>query len=364
MSTARDLFIAFVIVMIIMGALMAYCRVWPPMVVVESGSMMHGDDSMIGVIDTGDMVLVRKVDDRDDVVTYAEGEAVNFRKYSSFGDVIIFRPNGDLNATPIIHRALLWVEVNTSRVQPMPSGSIDYQNYSFDIPAYGLYGTTDDIVIDNYGEDYRNGSRNIRIVLRGDLFGSPGLLDRFEDYSVAPYDGFLTMGDHNGGYDQAGSGLLPVKVDWVVGKAAGELPWFGLVKLGLTNDLPDAVPPSSWFWLFVSISLLIGMPIIIDIGLPLLSRKKGGEDGDVEDLDAEGDDEMPQDEEESPGSDEKVGDGVTGAGSSEGVSGQGASDNSGSIASEKDSEKLDFPDDDVLPEDSPASDVSGETKII
>ena len=89
-ATARDLLIAVLIVVIIMGLLYAYCRVWPPIVVVESGSMMHSDDSQIGVIDTGDMVLVQQVDSKDEVVTYLEGEGNNYITYSGFGDVIVY----------------------------------------------------------------------------------------------------------------------------------------------------------------------------------------------------------------------------------------------------------------------------------
>ncbi|MCK4757263.1 MAG: hypothetical protein KAS67_02300, partial [Thermoplasmata archaeon] len=50
LGAARDVGLAFLVVVIIMGALLAYCRVWPPVVVVESGSMMHSVESQIGII--------------------------------------------------------------------------------------------------------------------------------------------------------------------------------------------------------------------------------------------------------------------------------------------------------------------------
>ena len=131
LSVVRDLFLAFIVVLIVLGALMAYCRVWPPVVVVESGSMMHDAESHIGVIDTGDMVLVRKVNDRSDIVTYPEGEATNYRTYGSYGNVIVFNPNGDLNSTPIIHRAILWIEANDT----LCVDEKDYAHYTFDVPA-------------------------------------------------------------------------------------------------------------------------------------------------------------------------------------------------------------------------------------
>ena len=85
----RDLLLAFVVVLVIMLALYGYCRVWPPMVVVESGSMQHGDRSYIGIIDTGDMVFVKKVNGRDDVMTYVDGEANDYSTYGAFGDVVV-----------------------------------------------------------------------------------------------------------------------------------------------------------------------------------------------------------------------------------------------------------------------------------
>ena len=108
----KDVVIAFVIVIIVMASLWAFSGgIWPPMVVVESESMMHGDDSQIGVIDTGDLTIVKKIHDRHDIITYVEGnpeykvqwtegsnpqDEVSFfgkssphRTYSDYGDVII-----------------------------------------------------------------------------------------------------------------------------------------------------------------------------------------------------------------------------------------------------------------------------------
>src|SRR3990172_3971719 len=73
---ARDLLIAFIIVALVMAALFAYARVWPPMVVVDSASMQHSNtESSIGVIDTGDLVLVQAVGVAPDVVTYLDATA-------------------------------------------------------------------------------------------------------------------------------------------------------------------------------------------------------------------------------------------------------------------------------------------------
>jgi hypothetical protein len=67
----KDVIIAFIIVLIIIGSIYIYTGNWPPVVVVESDSMQHSDDeSFLGVIDTGDLVLVKSIDSEDDVVSY------------------------------------------------------------------------------------------------------------------------------------------------------------------------------------------------------------------------------------------------------------------------------------------------------
>ena len=138
----KDIVLAFVIVAVIMMSLYAYCGIWPPMVVVESGSMEHPPEpgvleSHIGVIDTGDMVFVKEIGGKEDLVTYVQGEAVDHSTYGAYGDVIIYRPNGLENRVdgtpviPIIHRLVLWLEVNASRAS-QDLGHIDYENYSFE----------------------------------------------------------------------------------------------------------------------------------------------------------------------------------------------------------------------------------------
>ena len=125
----RDIVIAFLILFIIMVALWGYTgQPFPqaPLVVIESGSMMHKDAPFgkIGTIDPGDLVLVVAVHSKADIVTYKEaknGEKSCFT-YGNYGDVLIYRPdtNGDGSVTdyldkgrtPIIHRAICWVEYN------------------------------------------------------------------------------------------------------------------------------------------------------------------------------------------------------------------------------------------------------------
>src|SRR5712664_2169395 len=88
---ARDIGIAGILVAIVFGTMYAYTQVWPPVVVVESGSMQHSNSrAYLGVIDTGDLVLVQAIHSRSDVVTYIEGRVSGYEAYSNYGDVIIF----------------------------------------------------------------------------------------------------------------------------------------------------------------------------------------------------------------------------------------------------------------------------------
>ncbi|MGA1822978.1 MAG: hypothetical protein ACMUIG_10680 [Thermoplasmatota archaeon] len=118
---------AIIVLLIIVGALYAYTDNWPPLVVVQSGSMQHSEEvSYLGVIDTGDLVFVKSVGERDRVIPYTEGRARNYRTYDSYGDVIIFRPNGEKDRTAIIHRAVAYLEWNdTTYNLPLPITDID-----------------------------------------------------------------------------------------------------------------------------------------------------------------------------------------------------------------------------------------------
>ena len=103
---ARDIGTAAAIMAVVFGVLYAYSGVWPPIVVIESSSMQHGDYSQFGIIDTGDIVLVKNTP-ADKVVTYVEARFSdkNHKTYGDYGDVIIYNaPSGD----SIIHRAILY----------------------------------------------------------------------------------------------------------------------------------------------------------------------------------------------------------------------------------------------------------------
>jgi signal peptidase len=214
------------------------------------------------------MVFVKTVNGVDDVVTYVDGEATGYSKYGTYGDVIIYRPNGlsvreDGSAVvPIIHRLVVWIEVNLSAVNPEFNGT-DYENITFDVPSLNVYATTDVLVLQNYGywED------EVRINLGG-------LLTYYENTGKEPHGGYITMGDNNVPfYDQPQSGMYePILPEWIIGKAIGEIPWFGLIKLKVTGSPLHGVPPNSWTGLYITLFLVLFVPFMIDMLMPRIVK--------------------------------------------------------------------------------------------
>ena len=262
----RDAGIALAFVASILLVMYAYTGLWPPLVVVESESMMHSDDntSYIGVIDTGDMVLVKDVDDEDDVVTYVEGVSTGHRTYGDFGDVIIYNKMGNPAGTPIIHRAVLFLEVN-------PDGESYRCDALADLPAekWGLTGNEDSW--DHLTESvllYHYGYKDVTVTI-----GVGEILDAFR--FNPPTSGFITRGDHNTWIDQRyHDSSTPVDASWVVGKARGELPWFGLLKLWFSDTLKSEAPENSVRNLWISMIIIVVTPIALDVVLTYRVRKR------------------------------------------------------------------------------------------
>lgn len=274
-SLGRDILIAVIVMVIIIGGLYGYTGNWPPMVVIESDSMMHGDDSNVGTIDTGDLVLVKSIDDnRKEITTYVEGEKSGYKTYDSYGDVIIFKKNG-VDDTPVIHRAVAYIVYNASGNNNDPQLSA---YGSWDIPSMGLRDVTRFWI-----PDYRPNRFNLSVDLKV-------ILKNFQRTGIEPHDGFIIKGDNNIQVDQLsdlkdseGNPVEPVKTEWIVGKAQGELPWFGLIKLyisGETDEPNKEPPPTSVRMLVFSIALIIIIPIVLDVLFSVIGKqiKKRKED--------------------------------------------------------------------------------------
>ncbi len=162
----RDVLFVIAVVVVFSSVSQIALGLWTPMVAVESGSM-------IPHIQIGDIILVESAD-RKEVITYMEGKQSNYTSFDNYGDVILYRPYGREEVTPIIHRAMYYIE----KGEPMWNG------------------------------------------------GPP-----------APHAGYITKGDNsktNPSFDQQGSisYLQPVKKEWVIGAARfTRVPILGCISL-------------------------------------------------------------------------------------------------------------------------------------
>lgn len=183
----RDVLMSVLAVALIGGYLFAMSGVWPPMVAIESESMepnMNVND-LVFVMDA-DRFQPSDAHGDTGIVTAQTGSQTGYEKYGDGGDVIIFAPDGNENDTPIIHRAMFWVE--------------EGENW-----------------VDRADDDYLGSSDSC-----DDIRTCP-----------APNDGFITKGDNNNRYDQVAhtQGNSPVKSEWVVGTAEVRIPGLGWLRL-------------------------------------------------------------------------------------------------------------------------------------
>ncbi len=98
----RDFLFVIAVVAIFASASYVALGLWAPMVAVESGSM-------IPHIQIGDIIFVQSFD-RTEVVTFEKGEQTGYKAFENYGDVILYKPCGRDGVTPIIHRAMAFVE--------------------------------------------------------------------------------------------------------------------------------------------------------------------------------------------------------------------------------------------------------------
>ena len=235
--------------------LIMYSGTSSPFYTVESGSMMHSDDSKIGIIDTGDMVVVRDPS-KANIVTYVEGHGTGYRMFGDHGDVILYDRGG---GTPIIHRAILWAEYDGSKWDIS-----SLAGYGGDWSLDGTPGSS--FVADDLREvngelkfnDFGYNKRTVVIALDGLLPPSSG-----------PAKGYITKGDNNTIVDR-----YLVTEDRVIAVAASEIPWLGCIKLLITGTDNGNIPTNSLIWL-ITVPILIVTSVIALGYLFRMVRKKG-----------------------------------------------------------------------------------------
>jgi signal peptidase I len=124
--------------------------------------------SMYPHMQDGDLVILRGL---DRVPVNASYDAVNenYKKFNGYGDVIVYSPMGNKTRVPVIHRAIYWV----NQGQPM-----------------------------------------------------------WPDGPLAPWSGYITLGDNNFFYDQSSSISPdePVKPEWILGVSQYKIPYLGLLR--------------------------------------------------------------------------------------------------------------------------------------
>ena len=177
----RDVASSVLAVLLVGFFLFAVSGVWPPLVAVESGSMLPN-------MERNDLVFVMEEQRfpgesaEHGVVTARVGTETDYTKFGNPGDVIVYTADGDRGRTPIIHRAMFWVEEGENWCTTAD-------------PAY------------------------------------LGALSQNDPRCVADHAGFITRGDNNPSYDQATGLSGPVKPAWVVGTAEFKIPGLGWIRL-------------------------------------------------------------------------------------------------------------------------------------
>lgn len=312
MAELRDYVYIALAVGVGFGGLYVVTGSWPPVVAVQSNSMMHvnateysfgeGDTraegvgfGRLGTLDPGDLVLVDGVDSLDEVDTYAGSDG---ESYGRPGDVVVFRHVGQGADLTVMHRAMAKVTVDgegtnrtytvqwTDEWSPPPeqlatcSREPEY-TCTFDargvfLPEIGVY-------------ECPSGSGPSR---SGGL-GSQRCANPQPKPFLGP--GLLTKGDNvvtNSGADQApprrGQKALnpqPVALEQIRGVARGEVPALGLFKVAFSGSeihnsrigehpyylrIGNMVAPVDlWVLALGEVGLLSGTPVAVTIGRQL-----------------------------------------------------------------------------------------------
>ncbi len=251
------------IIAVIFSSLYFYTENWPPAVIVESSSMQHGNNFVFGVINTGDIVGVKKINSFQDVQTYlVSREKGHPTNYGEFGNVIVYKNYylGEL----VIHRAIFYVE--------------------------GWKGTTP-ILYGNYNPSWLT-IQGSNVYLTDVGYSHKNLLVSLQNYIGET--GFVTMGDHNfasssyptgnwtmGADQNLGIDNTLVNSSQVLGYAVGYLPVLGVLKLWIS-----ALSGNTLYLKYIpvqsnEIMAIILVLVIVLIIAPVPSLRKRGDPPEI-----------------------------------------------------------------------------------
>lgn len=246
--------VAFVIIATAFFGLYNASGVNPPQTVVESNSMQHGPVSNFGVIDTGDMVII-KSKEKTEIVSYVEGYVSDYQTFGMYGNVIIYDRGPAIN--PVIHRAILWLDYNGDG--------------TWSAPALKEYPT--ELWTCTSGHDPTMLSGTLTMYKLGYEKNKNPTIDLKSLEKVSASSGYITMGDNNGGFDQPKSvagvnGLITY--DQIRSVAWIEVPWLGAVKMMLNGKIdaldryvPNTIPNLAATLLLI-ITLIAGLSFLFD----------------------------------------------------------------------------------------------------
>lgn len=274
----------------LVGAMFIHTGSMPPLVVVESASMIHHENGEVGSIDAGDLILVHN-QPASSIVTFAEATdplhpAFGYEQHGLAGDVIIYDKNGE-GGTPIIHRAILRVVAEQTAVPDRSSATPCADGGSYDallVASDGLPGTC--ILTWSVPGTSVVDVANITVAFDGNEAGyydckrpaHAGIQAHLVVENWVPkHEGMLTLGDNNQcSVDQGSeavrgsagvhspSGVVgPIRDNWIMGVAGGEIPWLGTVKLmvgGPNSYGTGDVPSSSFMALVILLALVVILP--------------------------------------------------------------------------------------------------------
>jgi len=257
---AMVLVAAVVIIAAVFIGVSAASGVSPPQTIVVSESMQHGMKSHIGVIDTGDLIVV-KDKNKVEIRSYVDGYNTGYEKFGNYGDVIIY--NRDVG-NPVIHRAILWLDLNGDG--------------TWSAPSLGKYPK--ELWSCTGGDDYNRLSGMLTMEKLGYGGNISCTLNLDALVKNGSGSGFITMGDNNRGFDQPSLSSVLVSKERIKSVAWFEIPWvgvFSMIRDGkldvIDKNVPNTIPSLAAAVLLI-VFLLIGISFLIDHRYYLRFRKE------------------------------------------------------------------------------------------
>lgn len=237
----------------VIGGVIAYVAVSDKVSfsVVMSQSMQHEQyRSSLGIIDTGDVVLVKDVE-HSKIESFVMGTQTGYSTFGDYGSVIIYDRGSSKN--PVIHRAILWIDYDASTGNWSSEELKGYKGQWHCITSDGR--TT---------HDWSNLSGTI-------YFDGLTQSQKNVNISISKFtsSGFLTMGDNvaNVTFDQnAGITDHLISLDNINSVPFQEIPWLGTLKIYFKNGgtnlehVPNSMPSLVMF-----IAFLFGILFLVDM---------------------------------------------------------------------------------------------------